>query len=155
MHHSRHSSTDHDQKPRQTMIKRAIITVAIITAAAGISAADRKDDAPRQAYIFGVGISMTDSTAFFTDIQTVDSLYLNKEGFVDHESEYSLQLKLYLSNRLNMHDKTCAVFYDSDAKDLQKEYDKVTSKLKSSGYKDFVTIGKDDFTFTLYRPSGE
>ena len=97
MHHSRHSSTDHDQKPRQTMIKRAIITAAIITAAAGISAADRKDDAPRQAYIFGVGISMTDSTAFFTDIQTVDSLYLNEDGFVDHESEYSLQLKLYLS----------------------------------------------------------
>ena len=98
---------------------------------------------------------MTDSTAFFTDIQTVDSLYLNEDGFVDHESEYSLQLKLYLSNRLNMHDKTCAGFYDSDAKDLQKEYDKVTSKRKSSGYKDFVTIGKDDFTFTLYRPSGE
>lgn len=114
-------------------------------------ASNKKDDEPKPAHLFGVGISLTDSTAFFTDIQTVDSLFLNDNGFIDNEAEYSLQLKLYLSNRLNMPDKACAVFYDDNLKDLEKEYNKVMSKLKDGGYKDFIMINRNDFTFTRYK----
>ncbi len=133
------------------MTKRLNIAALALAVAVYAMASGRKDDAPKQAYLFGVGISMTDSTAFVTDIQTVDSLYLNEEGFLPHEAEYSLQMKLYLANRLNMKEKVCAVFYDDNKNDLQKEMSKVEGKLKDSGYKDFVRLVKDDFAFVLYK----
>ena len=103
------------------MTKRLNIVAMALAVSVCAMASGRKDDAPKQAYLFGVGISLTDSTAFITDIQTVDSLYLNEEGFLPHEAEYSLQMKLYLANRLNMRDKVCTVFYDDNQKDLQKQ----------------------------------
>ncbi len=133
------------------MTKRLNIVAMALAVSVCAMASGRKDDAPKQAYLFGVGISLTDSTAFITDIQTVDSLFLNEEGFLPHEAEYSLQMKLYLANRMNMRDKVCTVFYDDNQKDLQKQMSKVEGKLKDGGYKDLVRMVKSDFAFVLYK----
>ncbi len=122
----------------------------MVALAISVAASNKKDKEPKPVKLFGVGISLTDSAAFITEIISFDSLFLNANGFLDNEAEYSLQLKLYLANTLQMPDKTCTVFYDDNLKDLEKEMGKVKSKLKEIGYPNIVTIAKSDFTFKPY-----
>lgn len=120
-----------------------------------IQAKPKKSKVQKPAYLFGVAISMTDSTAFVTDIQTVDSLITDKDGFIPYEEEYSLQLKLYLENNMKLRDRVCAVFYDTDTKDLEKEYKKVLTKLKTKNKYQVSELKSSDFKFQLYKEEEE
>lgn len=136
------------------MKKLSLILVLLMAVSSITFAGKRKDKANRQVSMFGVSVSLTDSTAFITDIQTIDSLLTNKDGFVDNEKEYSLQLKLYLG-KMEINDHTCAVFYDSDMKKLLKKYKKVNTRIRSKEKRKVTELKSSDFKFVLYKEDEE
>ena len=47
-------------------------------------------------YMFGVGASFKDSVVYFTEVQVVDSVQLDHDGFLPHRESYAYQMKNYL-----------------------------------------------------------
>ena len=80
-------------------------------------------------YIFGFSASFTDSVAYITDIQCLDSAYVDtKSNFLMDRVVYSDQLQTYLEAFKDMKNSTCAVFFDTKKKNLQAEYDKIRKR---------------------------
>ena len=81
---------------------------------------------PQRVYLFGGAINFLDSVAFVTDVQYIDSLYL--------ESTYELK------------DETCAVYYELKEKKAVKRQEKMKAKLRKRGY--FIhPVMKESFQF--------
>jgi len=77
-------------------------------------------------YMFGVAASFTDTIVHFTDIQEVDSAWINtKNKFLLERQAYSYQLRDYLDQILQMPHRTCIVFYSLKKEKLEKKYQKM------------------------------
>ena len=80
-------------------------------------------------YMFGFSASFTDSVAYITDIQRLDSVYMDtKNGFLIDRVVYSDQLQTYLEGILDMKNSTCVVLFDTKKKKLQTEYNKIRKR---------------------------
>ena len=76
-----------------------------------------------KAYMFGFIANFSDSLVYFTDIQTVDSVwYDHKTKFLMDRSTYSNQLRQYFANTLNMPHRTCIVVFALTRKEIEKKY---------------------------------
>ena len=63
-------------------------------------------------YIFGFSASFTDSVAYITDVQQLDSAYIEtKYDFLMDRVVYSDQLQTYLEAVKQMPNSTCTVFF--------------------------------------------
>lgn len=80
-------------------------------------------------YIFGFAASFTDSVAYITDIQRMDSAYVDtKSGFLADRMAYSDQLQSYLVDKKQMPHPTCTVFFHTKKDKLANEYDKIRKR---------------------------
>ena len=74
-------------------------------------------------YVFGVAASFNDTIVHFTDIQTLDSAWVDsKTKFLLGRENYSYQLRDYISAMLNMPHRTCITFYGTNRGKLEKQY---------------------------------
>ncbi len=74
-------------------------------------------------YVFGFAASFNDSIVHFTDIQALDSVWIDhKTQFMVGRENYSYQLRDYLADKLQMPHRTCVVIYNQDRQKLEKEY---------------------------------
>ena len=71
-------------------------------------------------YMYGFGASFNDSIVYFTDIQEVDSAWIDKGGFLYSRDNYSYQLRDYLT-KLNMEHATCVTVWSKTQKELEKK----------------------------------
>ncbi len=120
----------------------------MIAAVCFVATATAKDKKVKKMYLFGVATSFNDSTAYFTPIQSVDSVALaGKTGQLSDKREYSLQLKGYFQDRGDAN-RTCATFNSTNLKKLQKTY----QALRQKYVKKYNVIVKDidgaDFQYT-------
>ena len=76
-------------------------------------------------YVFGVGASFKDSVVYFTEVQLVDSVVLDKSGFLPEREMYAYQLKNYLEYQKGKPDYTCAIYFSEHKSKLEKELSKV------------------------------
>ena len=106
-----------------------------------------KDKNKYGVYIAGVSASFTDSLIYFTDIQYVDSAFLNKNDLLEGRSQYSMQLKDYLEQHLNGKNRTCFIYYNIKKKKLQKEVNKLKEKYQKGGALVIRDITAPDFKF--------
>lgn len=100
-------------------------------------------------YVFGFSASFADSTVYFTDIQKLDSTWLDtKTKFLLGREEYSLQLKQYF-NDMKKPNRTCIVMFATDKKKIDKKYKKLkeTYTVKAKGGYDVHYLNHGDFTF--------
>lgn len=81
-------------------------------------------------YAFGVAASFNDSVVYCTEIQVLDSIELDKTGFLPKRDLYAYQLKTYLEYDLQKPDYTCMIYFSDNKKKLEKEASKVKSKYK-------------------------
>lgn len=108
------------------------------------------DDKPARSkdktvYAFGVAASFNDSSVYFTDIQPLDSVALEKKtGFLPHRALYAYQLKNYLEYNLQKKDYTPMIYFGRNKAKLQKEATKVKGKYKAAEVKQLTV---DDFKF--------
>ena len=66
-----------------------------------------KEGKEKAVYAFGVAASFNDTVVYFTDIQVLDSIKLDKGGFLPKRDLYTYQLKNYLEFDLKCPDRLC------------------------------------------------
>ena len=103
-------------------------------------------------YAFGFAASFNDSTVYFTDIQEIDSAWINdKNDFLIIRDNYSYQLKNYLSG-IGLEHRTCVISFALERKDVVKKYNKMKSKYVKAGNFIIKGIDKADFQFSAIKP---
>ena len=143
---------------------------AAIAATLLIAVSMQAKDEMKRIYIFGFASSFNDSIVCFTDVQAVDSAWLNsKNHFLVSREDYSYQLRDYLEGEGYKH-PTCMVSYSTNLKKLTKKYNKMRnsytaqpkkSKNKSGMIEDAAPkyqvkiIGMDRFIFSGIKPDYE
>ena len=83
----------------------------------------------KSVYIVGVSASFTDSLVYFTEIQLLDSVSLDKNKMLPERSQYSYQLKNYLENEEGLTNRTCFVYFSNSRKKLQKTINKMKTNV--------------------------
>ena len=86
-------------------IRKIIMALLMVVLGAG-SAAAHPVSVPRL-YVFGFAASFNDSTVYITEVQTVDSAWIESNGgFLYNRGEYANQLRTYLKS-IGKADETC------------------------------------------------
>jgi len=134
------------------LIKYLLIAVLVLAAAMPATAKSKKKNLPQRVYMFGFAASFNDTIVHFTEIQTLDSVWLsNRKTFLLGRDNYSYQLRDYLAQQ-KMPYRTCVIFFDRKLNRLQKKFLKVKNKY-AVGKKGIPTnndirlISHDDFQF--------
>ena len=117
------------------------------------SAFSMKKGEPKAVYAFGFASSFTDTVAYYTDNQLLDSVKLTKEGFLPHRDLYSYQLKNYLEYSKVQENSTCMIYFSKNKAKLHKELTKLLNKYKKNKKASVECIEIDKFKFT--KPSDE
>jgi len=80
-------------------------------------------------YMFGFAASFNDTIVYFTDIQTVDSAWIEKKSkFLQSRNVYASELRNFLSDEMAMPHRTCVVFYSKKRSKIEKKYLKMKHK---------------------------
>ena len=108
-------------------------------------------------YAFGFSASFNDSIVYFTEIQTIDSAYLEgRTHFLVERQEYSSQLKNYFTS-IGEEGRTCVIFYATTEKEIMKQYLKLRKQYEQpkKGHPRFrvVNVMKDSFVFHSVEPT--
>jgi len=108
-------------------------------------------------YMFGASASFSDSIVYFTDIQVVDSVWLDeKTDFLVSRWDYSNQLRSHFT-QTGHPNRTCIVCYSTEEKDIRKKYAKMRKKFSGTTKKptryDIRQLDEEEFTFAAVRPS--
>lgn len=85
----------------------------------------RKQPVPHM-YMFGMAASFTDTIVHFTNIQELDSVWVeSKNDFLLERDSYSYQFRDYLNQKQQLPHRTCIVFYGQKRDKLEKKYQKM------------------------------
>lgn len=122
--------------------KIVLLAVCILTSLSAFS----KGHKP--VYAFGVSASFTDTIVFYTEVQVLDSVTLDKTGFLPQRESYSYQLKNYLEANKNLANRTCMIYFSDNRKKIDKEYNKIVSKYRKEKSMSVNLLKKDEFLFT-------
>ena len=87
---------------------RILCAVALVFA---LCSAFTMKDKEKVVYAFGVAASFNDSIVYYTDIQVLDSVELDKNGFLPKRDLYTYQLKNYLEYNLKKPDYTLSLIH--------------------------------------------
>lgn len=101
----------------------------------------------RPVYAFGVAASFNDSVVYYTDIQVLDSVKLDINGFLPHRDLYSYQLKNYIEYSVNKPNYTCMIYFSKNRSKLEKTVTKLKTKYGKSA-SSMQLIAPDQFSFT-------
>ena len=112
------------------------------------SAFSLKKGSHKPVYAFGISASFTDTVVYYTDIQLLDSVHLDKGGFLPHRELYSYQLKNFLEFEMNLPNRTCMIYFSENRKKLEKEATKILSKYKRSNRIIVTRVDSEKFRFT-------
>lgn len=110
------------------------------------SAFTMKKDKEKPVYVFGVAASFSDTLVYYTDIQLLDSVVLDKSGFLPQRDMYSYQLKNHLEYNLGKQNYTCIIYFSDNKKKLEKEASKVKSGYQK-GEQTLQAIEPSEFQF--------
>ena len=108
-----------------------------------------------KAYLFGFVANFTDSVVYFTDIQEIENVTIQKKTkFLKDRDAYSDQLRYYFTDKLNMPHRTCIVSFGLTRKEAEKKYVKMRKLYteKSAGRYDVRYITENDFKFQAVLP---
>ena len=110
-------------------LQKLIFTAILLLA---VSFQCSADNHARKVFMFGFAASFNDSTVYFTDIQEVDSVWLEtKNKFLYSRDNYSYQFKDHLKTLGEEH-PTCLVVFADKRKDVEKKYFKLRKRYISN-----------------------
>lgn len=138
------------------LFRYALLLMIVVTFTATKTCA--KPTVAPKAYMFGFIANFSDSLVYFTDIQTVDSVwYDHKTKFLMDRSTYSNQLRQYFANTLNMPHRTCIVIFALTRKEIEKKYLKLKKQYtgKYANRYDVRTLNENEFHFSPVKPNEE
>lgn len=123
---------------------RTIAAFALIVALSTAAVAQKKN---KGVYLFGVSSAFTDTVAYFTTIQYLDTVSLTKSGWLPFTPNYSSQLENYLEVMQNEIKQTAAIFYSPNKKNIEKERVKVLNRYRKKKKYEVKQLPAEDFTF--------
>ena len=83
-------------------------------------------------YLFGTSASFNDSIVYFTDIQILDSAWIDeKTEFLINRNEYSNQLREHF-NATGHPNRTCLISFATSEKEILKKYAKMQKQFKGN-----------------------
>ena len=132
---------------------KALIMAAAIMLVGGMSlGASAKVKCVPKVYAFGFAASFNDSIVYFTDIQEIDSAWINeKNKFLIGRDNYSYQLKNYFAG-IGLPHRTCIISFALNRKDIEKKYKKMKEKYTKSENFLIKSIDGNEFCFTAIKP---
>lgn len=101
----------------------------------------------QKVYVFGFAASFTDSLAFLTDVQVLDSAWVTPNGFLAERTFYSFQLDNYTREKCGLENPTTAIFFDVKRSKLEKKYLKVKRLHQRTNAANLTFLGLDKFRF--------
>lgn len=129
--------------------RRVILAASMLIAATTASLA-ANDSSMKPVYIFGFSASFNDSTVYFTDIQLMDSAWIEKKtNFLLGRENYSYQLRDFLAENKAQPHRTCMVIYGFSKKDINKQLANLKKKYidKNKSAYDIKYISAEEFSF--------
>jgi len=124
-------------------MKFAKIALLIAVALVVCSASSTK----KSVYAFGFSASFTDTIVYYTEIQALDSVKLDKNGFLPYREHYSYQLKNYLEYQKGEKNRTCMIYFSNNQAKLTKELNKLLGKYKKDKTTKVEELKKTEFSF--------
>ena len=108
-------------------------------------------------YIFGVSASFNDSIVYITDIQLLDSAWVDdKTGFLLMRNEYSNQLRSHFTAKGQLN-RTCIVCFADNEKAILKKYAKMKKRYIGDKKKrrnfDYRELDEEEFKFMCVTPT--
>lgn len=128
----------------KVLIAATLLTAIVSTAVAA------NNSHTESIYIFGFSASFNDSTVYFTDIQRLDSAWIEKKTkFLLGRDNYSYQLRDYLAENKSLPHRTCVVIYGFSKKDINKKLANMKKKYIGKGKQnyDIKNIAPEEFSF--------
>lgn len=128
-----------------------IVAAAIMLSAVAVTEVSAKRKMVPHVYMFGFSASFTDSIVYMTNVQTVDSAWIDtKTKFLLGRDSYSYQLKNFFTQKQNMQNRTCMVFFETDKNNAEKKFLKMKRKYTDNAKNkyDVRYIEESDFRFT-------
>ena len=99
-----------------------ILLFTIVALGVNTSVEAKKTKVPKM-YIFGMAASFNDTIVHFTNVQELDSAWIdNKNNFLLTRELYSYQLRDFLANSKQMPRRTCIVVANKNRKKLEKKF---------------------------------
>lgn len=129
---------------KKVFLAASLLLVTVITATAA------NYSGMKPIYIFGFSASFNDSTIYFTDIQHIDSAWIeNKTKFLLGRENYSYQLRDYLSENKSQPHRTCVVVFAFNKKDINKKLANMKKKYigKNTTKYDIKYLTSEEFSF--------
>lgn len=124
-----------------------VLFVLMVSVFAGSSSAGNKVRM-RSIYAFGFAASFIDSVVYITDIQQLDSVYVQKKSdFLIDRAVYSDQLQSFIEEQFGVKNYMCAILYDVKRKDVEKKFIKVKKKYRQAENLIVKELKLDDFFF--------
>ena len=138
------------------MRHRLFILTLLLTLLFGVEAEGKIRCTP--IYIFGTAASFNDSIVYFTDIQILDSAWIDeKNDFLLNRGEYSTQLREHFNNT-GQSGRTCIVSFALTEKDILKKYEKMRSMYTGTKKRpkrlDIRQLDDEEFKFSPVAPTG-
>ncbi len=112
-----------------------------------VVAVQAKNDKGDGVYILGASINLKDSVVYFTEIQKLDGVKLDKSGFLPQRQFYAYELKDFMNFSENMPGRTSVIFFSKKRSKLEKKEAKIKERLTKREGKTVRYIG-DRFKFT-------
>ncbi len=128
------------------MIYKAVLCLFLVVAMCSLPAGAKVKKTP--IYIFGYAASYVDSLAYLTDIQRIDTAYIEtKGGFLQGRNQYSNQLKQYVEEISGKKNISSAVFFSEKKKQLEKTMQKVQNLCRKDTVLRYAVLPPSAFRF--------
>ena len=129
-------------------LRSYLIALAAIIIPTVVSAVNKET----KVFMYGVVTSFNDSTVYFTDIQMLDSAWVDsKTGFLYSRENYSYQLRDNM-HKLGIAHPTCITVFSKTRKDIEKKYFAMKKRYTSKGRYDVKYLTASDFQFEAVVP---
>lgn len=107
-------------------------------------------------YLFGFSASFSDSLVYFTDVQMIEGLQVEKKTkFLTNESGYTQQLKEYLEGTVGAKNRTCVTFHSTSKEKLQKKYLKLRKKYSDMNMLTVKDLNEQEFKYQKIEDENE
>ncbi len=125
-------------------MKKLMILLVAFAACVATQAQEAK---LQRVYIFGFAASLSDSLAFQTDIQVLDSAYVYRNGFLADRTQYSAQLQQKVQQMTGRENMVCAVYFAKKKDKLEKRYMKLKRRYARDHAVVVQPLNSDEFRF--------
>lgn len=116
------------------LIRLVLVLVIAAVSLNAFAQQNKKYVKATEMYLYGMGYSLSDSVAYFTEVLAVDgSWYEKKTGFLYARNEYSAQLRTCLEGR-DVKLPFTVISFNKKRPKLEKDYLKMAEKLLKEGY---------------------